>query len=516
MIITGEKAPSRLETDVCIVGSGPAGLSVALELERRGIHCVLLESGNREPDQAHNALNETAQTGITTDHNTVNRLRGLGGTSTHWGGLVRPLDALDFERRDWVPHSGWPISHATLAPYYATAHRLLGFEADQYDLAEVEGPRARSAHTLSDPDFENVAFQHDQQPIRLGQQYFSQLADSTRITTCLDATVTQVNTDETATRATSLSVSTLDGRPFEVSAKRVVLAAGAIQNARLLLNANTVAPAGLGNRHGNVGRYFMQHPVLYGTRLLVWDASLRNRLRRSGVGQTAIRTAIRPEAARRHQLLNFHLFPLRPQSPGRRETLLRKLPGGFRQLLRGSQVAQVGDVGEVPEYVEALQHLLSPGASVEPRYVPLEVRAEQVPNHASRITLGETRDALGVPQAVMDWQLTGLDQQSLHRGLRLFGGCVARQGLGRVQAGANQLRLPEAPGQFLHGGNHHYGTTRMGESESDSVVNSDCRVHRMTNLYVAGSGVFPTTGHANPTLTVVALSARLAAHLSSP
>lgn len=514
MIDTGENAPAQLRTRVCIVGSGPAGMTVALELERLGIDCVLLESGLREPDRAHTALNQTRQVGLTTDHNSVNRLRGLGGTSAHWGGLVRPLDALDFEARNWVPGSGWPLSRDELAPHYATAHRLLKLPATDYDLEAQENPGTPRAVPLADRDFENIAFVHDTEPVRMGQAYGEHLADSGRITTLLDATVTDLETDPGGQRVTRVQATSLSGRRFAVVADRFVLAAGAIQSARLLLNANRVHAQGLGNSRDQVGRYFLQHPVFYGTRLLLFDTAQRRRLRRGGRAMHAIRTAIRPDSARARKLLNFHVFPLREQPPGRREQWLRQVPGFVRAPLQHASFMQVGEVGVVPQYLDDLRAVLGPGPRAEAVYAPLEIRAEQAPNPDSRITLDETRDALGVRRAVMDWRLGELDQYSLQEGARLFGGCVARNGLGRLQAGPRQTQLPQVQDAFLHGGNHHYGTTRMGHSPANSVVDRNCRLHEVHNLYVAGSAVFPTTGHANPTLTIVALAARLAQHLA--
>ena len=176
----------------------------------------------------------------------------------------------------------------------------------------------------------------------------------------------------------------------------------------------------------------------------------------------------------------------------------------------------MGEVGEVPEFLADLQSILTPTTPAQTLYATLETRAEQAPNPDSRITLDTQRDELGLRRAVMDWRLTDLDRTSMQAGMWLLGGSMARNGIGRVQAGPEQLQTPEAGGEFLHGGHHQYGTTRMGDSPRNSVVDRQCRVHGLANLYIAGSAVFPTTGYANPTLTIVALSARLATHLAAP
>jgi choline dehydrogenase-like flavoprotein len=511
MIETGSNAPEEIQTGICIVGSGPAGMTVALELERLGVDCVLLESGGRTPDPKYAQLNQTRQAGITTDPSVANRLRGLGGTSAHWGGLCRRLDAMDFERRSWVPGSGWPIGLPDLLPFYDTAHRILELPPAQYNPELLPSIRA---DLLQDRDFLNTVFYYDNSPVRFGTRYGPHLESSTRIRTFLDSTVVDIEADETGQRVVALQVTTLAGKHFRVLAQRFVLAAGAIQTARLLLNSNSVQKTGLGNANDMVGRYFLQHPVLYGPRLMMFNAKAGKRLRREGEDKVAVLTAIQPSAARQHHLLNFHFFLLPQQSPGRREMLLRQLPAPVRRLVQDMPFARVGEVGEVPEFLADLQSILAPGTHPKTLYAALETRAEQAPNPDSRITLDTERDELGVRRAVMDWRLTELDRTSMQAGMRLLGGSMARNGIGRVQSGPEQLQTPEAGGEFLHGGHHQYGTTRMGKSPRTSVVDRHCRVHGVSNLYIAGSAVFPTTGYANPTLTIVALSARLAAHLA--
>ncbi len=511
MIETGNSAPEQIRTGICIVGSGPAGMTVAMELERLGVDCVLLESGGRMPDPKYAPLNETPQVGIKTDPTVANTLRGLGGTSAHWGGLCRRLDAMDLERRPWVPGSGWPIGLHDLLPYYDTAHRILELPPAEYALEHLPSIRA---DLFEDRDFFNTVFYYDDSPVRFGLRYGPQLESSTRIRTFLDSTVVDIVTDDTGRRVDALQVTTLEGKRFQVLAQRFVLAAGAIQTARLLLNADGVHKTGLGNANDMVGRNFLQHPVLYGPRLLMFNAKAGNRLRREGENKVSILTAIQPSAARQHHLLNFHFFLLPHQSPGRRETLLRALPTPIRRLLQDTPIARVGEVGEVPEYMRDLQSLLTPQLNLETLYATLEMRAEQAPNLDSRITLDTDRDQLGLRRAVMDWRLTDLDRRSMQAGLKLLGGSVARHGIGRVQSGPDQLMIPEAGSEFLHGGHHHYGTTRMGDSPRTSVVDRECRVHDLANLYIAGAAVFPTTGYANPTLNIVAIAARLAAHLA--
>jgi choline dehydrogenase-like flavoprotein len=146
-------------------------------------------------------------------------------------------------------------------------------------------------------------------------------------------------------------------------------------------------------------------------------------------------------------------------------------------------------------------------------------RAEQAPNPASRVMLSEERDAFGLPRIALDWQLLDVDKRSLKVTMEALDRELRRLSLGRVEPSA-WLDEPETPwvadplvSNHPVGGYHHMGTTRMATSPRRGVVDADCRVHGLGNLYVAGSSVFPTGGWANPTLTILALALRLGDHL---
>ena len=514
MIEIGTNAPDELQADVCVVGSGPAGMTAALELERRGVGCVLLESGKLEPSVDHTLMNEVEQVGIQTDVSTHNRMRALGGTSNLWLGVCRPLDPVDFERRSWIPQSGWPIESSDLEPYYARAHRILGLPAPDYDLQSLQSRGVDPGRSLDDRDFYNFVFYRTNPPFRFGEHYEEHLRSSRFIDVFVDSTVVDVETENHGQRVASVTVSTLGGRRFKVRAGRFVLAAGAVQNARLLLNSNREHQNGLGNHHDMVGRNFLQHPVLFRPRMILLDPARRADLVRDGKLNTVVTTGIKPAVAGDHGLLNFHFFfrdytPIHrtgPATPTVGELVLRFVDQEVVSRSRG--------MSDVPEFLQQLRPVLAPDAPGHAAWASLEMRPEQAPNFESRITLSEQRDAMGLRLARMDWRLTEIDQTTMRTGLKLLSNRVAWHGIGRVQSRPDQHTYPGRNAEVLHGGHHHYGTARMGDSERTSVVDSDCRVHGLANLYVAGSAVFPTTGQVNPTLSIVALSSRLAEHLA--
>jgi choline dehydrogenase-like flavoprotein len=141
----------------------------------------------------------------------------------------------------------------------------------------------------------------------------------------------------------------------------------------------------------------------------------------------------------------------------------------------------------------------------------LEISAEQIPQASSRVTLAGTADELGLPQLRVDWRYGKADIESVRRTLDVFCREFRDSGAGRLEFSHETLEADLT--RFGAYGGHHIGTARMGTDVRSSAVDSDCRVHSVRNLYVAGSAVFPTSSQANPTLTLIALSLRLAEHL---
>ena len=487
MFLDAQEVTADLRADVCIVGAGAAGIPLALQLGKKH-RVVLLESGGFEYEPETQDLYAGRQTGIRTDELVQARLRYLGGTTGHWGGWVRPMDKLDFEARDWVPHSGWPIARSDLNPYYDRAHHVCRVKDRKYDPEHWTPPKLRrQGVVLEDPTFHNVVFHTGTGPLRFGTYYREALEKSERIQAVLHANAVDLDTDPEARHVTGIQVSTLGKRRFRVAARHHVLALGTVENARLLLHSDRVQKEGLGNGRDLVGRFFLQHPAI---KKLIFQAPFPTHM---SVGRTGLRrdvkitTGLRPEAARRHLLLNHHFLVHRNEVDDE-----LPLAPEIRQLM----VA----MGEAKAAHPAGWGLMF-----------LEERPEQAPNPDSRVTLDDERDALGMRRVVLDWRLTELDLHTLHEVQRLF--LESFRGRGRLYGWNEGYDPTRVRRRFVHGGYHHYGTTRMHDDPARGVVDARCRVHGIDNLHVAGGSVFPTTGYANPTLTIVALALRLADEL---
>lgn len=498
MIQDARQAPdgSRFETDLAVVGAGAAGITIARALAGAPFRICLVESGGLEPDDRTQALAAAENVGLPYGPVEATRLRYFGGTTNHWGGWCRPLDALDFERRDWVPLSGWPIGRADLDAYYPEASRIC--EAGRFaydDVAYWEGRLGLQGSGLPDSGIVRRVIQFSP-PTRFGARYRGELERASNLLVLLNANVVEIRTTDDAAEVTGLSLATLDGKRHTLAAKLCVLAAGGIENARLLLLSNGIRPAGLGNAQDMVGRCFMEHPHVYSmASILTPDAS--------GISPLALEEQEADGIG-----LRGNFMPA--EDLQRRERLQNAT---FTIGIAARYPSRDAIPPTAPALAAPLLDLLHEGGAPSGDFgarIGVGGAGEQRPNRDSRVTLSDRGDALGLPLARLDWRLAPEDKASLVRNLRALGGAFAAAGLGRMH-----IELPpgEAWPAELTGGNHHMGTTRMSADPREGVVDADCRVHGMANLYVAGSSVFPTCGAANPTLTIVALALRLADHL---
>jgi choline dehydrogenase-like flavoprotein len=491
---------AALECDLCIVGAGAAGITLAREFVGTSTSVCLLESGGFDPEPDTQALCEGVARGTVLPEDSPylseSRLRCFGGTTHVWAGYCRPLDPIDFESRSWVPHSGWPFSRSHLEPYYRRASPIL--QIAPFDYAARE--RSDATHPPLLPDDADVVtrFFHYSPPTRFGELYRDELLDARNVTTILHANAVDISTNAEASRVAAIAVASLSGNRFRVHARHYVLAAGGIENARLLLLSNSVQRPGLGNGRDLVGRFFMEHPVLAVARAVVTTPKPSLDL-----------YDFHDDAALGHQVLGVLSVSEREQ---RRKRLLN-----LRARLRARPVGDVEPLFDAVGQTTSRLHDLHTHAhqesdargSATPGYFIAEVSGEQAPNPDSRVSLAESSDALGRRRANLNWQLSRTDNLSLRRSMATFGRELGRHFRGRVQIAIND----QNPWPDAWGPHHHMGTTRMHDDPAQGVVDANARVHGVENLHIAGSSVFPTCGFANPTYTIVALTLRLADHL---
>ncbi|HEX3210200.1 MAG TPA: FAD-dependent oxidoreductase [Geminicoccaceae bacterium] len=509
-----------LEGDLCVVGAGAAGIAIALQFVGTGHRVLLVESGGLEIDGATQALYEGVNLGREYYELEACRLRFFGGTTNHWEGRCRPLDPLDFEPRAWVPHSGWPISRASLDPYYARAHELCQLGPYSYDPGFWFLPG--EAALPFDPALVATGLWQFSPPTRFGKVYREPLARATDVRVLLNANLVDIETGEEGAAVRALRIATLEGKRFTVQARAYVLACGGLENARLLLAANRQVNVGLGNRHGNVGRYFMEHAHLPGARLLAAAPSqigfytYEERQPRHGGTLVMGHLRLAPDLQTSAGLLNCDCNFVHDNVGASGYAALRRM-------LTAVEHAKLPD-HLLADLALALEDFDDTFAGLLGRlglreYHPDQASfvmwstLEQAPNPDSRVTLAAETDALGLPRIRLDWRLSEADKRSLQEVHRTLAEEFGRSGLGRLQIDEWVDADLTTWSPRMIGGHHHMGTTRMSDDPRTGVVDRDCRVHDMANLFIAGSSVFPTGGSANPTLTIVALALRMADHL---
>jgi choline dehydrogenase-like flavoprotein len=533
-------AGATLEADLCIVGAGAAGITLALALLDSGLDIVLLESGDHAGDAATQQLYEgtvaDAHLHPPADHY---RVRRFGGSTTLWGGRCMPFDEIDFEPRDYIPHSGWPIRLDHLQPYYPRANQLCEAGEFAYRAESVPGMRPM-IEGFEGAQFSTDTLERFSRPTDFGKQYGPQL-EQAAIRVIRHANLYSLPHDSERECIGPIEVRTLSGNHFFVNARAVVLATGGLEVARLLLASPGRSGRGVGNQYDVVGRYYMSHIAgTIGTVDLSAARGVWHGYERSAEQiYCRRRFALRPQAQRQLGIGNFiaRLHHPRIPFPGHGNGILSALylarpiiPREYRKRLDGdvpfsaaTALAHLGNVlRDLPDTTRFLAHWLRyrtlasrkfPSIIVTPddRRFSLDFHAEQVPNPDSRVTLGTQTDALGMRRLHIDWHYSAQDIQTVTCALNALAQDLQTSGTGRFDFVPEEIET-EMTRYGAYGG-HHLGTARMGTDVHTSVVDADCRVHEASNLYVAGAAVFPTSSQANPTLTIVALALRLADHL---
>jgi len=515
---------SRLRADFCVIGGGPAGIVVASELANAGYEVVVVEAGTRFYDRhriqnlfrsvAGHARGAQADTrgsnrGLPYFPLRMSRVRGVGGSTqalkTH-GLRSRPLDAIDFEPR---LNAGWPLPYDEFTSFLDEAATYCGipeatilWNASSMPIV----PGCASELTV-------VGFRHGSRDA-FGRQG-AEAANSIRQRWIISAAATDFFVDTTG-HITHVQVNTRSGASFTVEARHVVLAAGGIDNARLLLaNQSLLEPMGPAADH--TGRYFMEHLHYVAGHLMPDGPDARWEIYRlfNDHGTDELETWLTVgDSTVRAKSLARSVFAAVPAYAGSLDAgvnalgrVLRAVPyGPFDRSLWRHEVGEIfRGATKIPG---AIVEQLNPSAARE--CFAVAAMSEQTPNRSSRITLSDRRDRTGLRLPVLEWRLNEIDIESARHSAEVLGHYFAAAGLGEfVPTWAEADRRPPV----FTGGWHHMGTTRMSTHPTDGVVDPDGRVHGVPNLYIAGSSVFPTGGFANPTLSLVALSIRLARHL---
>ncbi len=526
---------ATVTADICLIGAGAAGITIARELAKGPLQVCLVEGGGMEYQYLESqALYQGESVGIPVSLE-GGRLRYFGGTTNHWGGRCAPLDDIDFRRRDWIPHSGWPIDRGELDPYYARACETAGFpsawrsDAQTLEYLNVTLPGINE-EWLKPFLWHYTPAMKSAEVWKWGIAYDTLLQKSQNVRVLLHANLTSFSPDEDRTHVRSVAVKSLDGASATITAKTFVLCCGGIENARLLLLGAAQNSGGFGARHDLVGRYFMQHPR-GPSGLIVSDERMSRVQNQFNIlyGPDGLKVEIgltlAPQVQQGLRLLNCSAVLQYQGDPQSGVTAAQDI---WRSLLAGHWAPDMGEkvgriAGDLGDFVRSAERRLSSGrslalegsAGIPSRSAIILLDLEQAPDPDSRVSLAENRDVLGLRRVKVDWRVGELERLTAAKFTGYIAAEFARLGMGRcrMEPWVQDQRVPLTDG--LGETYHHIGTTRMADDPQEGVVDGNCAVHGMDNLYVAGSSVFPTSGQANPTLTIVALALRLADHLTS-
>ncbi|HEY6503102.1 MAG TPA: GMC family oxidoreductase [Chitinophagaceae bacterium] len=500
---------SVIEGDICIIGAGAAGISIALEWINTPYKVILLEGGGFEYDDKVQDLYKGKTTGQKYYPLKSARLHYFGGTTGHWGGCCSVFEPLAFKKRDWINETGWPFDDKELEPYYKRANHVFGIGEYSFDLDYWQKLNpALISLPLDNSVFRSKIWRHrEPSTLRFGKKYKNAIVKSGNIHLYTYANVTGILANENVSTITEVTVKNYAGKTHKVSAKYFVLACCAIQNSRLLLASNKQAPGGLGNDHDLVGRYFMENAEIRSAELWLKQRSELKLYMRNKQPNIRAELAITPQKQAELKILNGSLsfVPLE---------IARKTPPFIESWTSEDPSEAIKKIAEIDEKASSksrMSKLFGPNGYES---FKVTLRQEQAPNPLSRVTLDTEKDKLGVPRASLHWAFTSLEKKSILSIYKLLGQYAGLAGIGRVKLDEelldeNDNSMPAS----TSGGWHHMGTTRMNTDPRKGVVDADCKVHGIGNLYVAGSSCFPNGGAVNPTFSLVSLSIRLSDHL---
>lgn len=542
MILANERALPFDPVSVIVVGAGPAGLVQALELRRHGLDVVVLAGGLERTDPRYQALADIeivdprrhAPMGLAV-------ARALGGTSLLWGGRCVPFDDIDFRARPHVPNSGWPLQHSEIRPWYSVAARYLDAGLPLFTAPAKELPSTDECH------FDRLERWSDARDLR--RLHHSTLCQDERLRIHLGVVAVGLEIDPVTGRLEGVVAALPSGARRVLRARVVVLACGGLETTRLLLVAQTQRPGLFGGPFGALGRYYMGHAAGQIADIVLapsLPSGAFNFFVDEGGRYVRRRITVSEGAQERHGLLNLCAFPVNPplENPAHRSAILslaylslatpglgrmlapdvirhkhlaagvQQIPWHLGNILRGVPTA----TREAARFLQARYMLRPrlPGFEISNRagHYALFYHAEQAPNPTSTVRIGHSRDRLGMLGLRVDLRFGEIDARSVLGSHAVIDRSLRRLGLGQLEYKMPEGERSSAVLDQASDGYHQIGTTRMSADSVDGVVDRDCRVHGTPNLFIASSSVFPTSGHANPTLLVAALSARLAEHVA--
>jgi len=510
----------KFQSDVCIVGSGAAGITIAKEFRNTNVSVVVLEAGGYTWEQGTQDIYTSEVVGLRHKGIHSGRARILGGTTTLWAGQTLPLDRIDFRQRSWVADSGWPLARDDLEPYYRRAERTLHLSPIDYDVGRWPFPNPPL------PSYDSTKLRclisQFSPKADFAAAYCKELAATKNITIVLHANVVKLRANVEASALLGVEFRSLLGKTGRATARAYVVCCGGIETARLLLASDDVEKYGLGNKYDIVGRYFQDHLQALLARVRLYNAesglALFQPFYWRGIAyspKSALSEKIQQERKTLNATVGVTGGEFVDESSG-----VEAAKRVIRGVLRRKFIIPAGS--DLRRMLGAPNEVLSAAFRRFIKHKPafrmtgdtyVAVQCECEPNPSSQVALSAELDQLGMPRARLDWRLTPMVRHTATIAVETFAQEMKRLEIGEVELDSFELPRRHDWDQLFWDTNHHIGTCRMSEDPHKGVVNRDCRLHTVKNLFINSSAVFPTSGHSNPTFTIIALGIRLADHL---
>jgi hypothetical protein len=503
------KHNENLAADICVVGAGAAGMAIAEFFLSENKKVLVVESGNFKFNQDIQNYYKVENVGLKFNGAMGGRFRTMGGSTTRWGGQALPLTQLDFKQKDWIKNTGWPIRKEDLDTYYKKALKFLNVDDLDFDDQIFQKLKIKPLDFNStfhyhvskwspNPDLRNV--------------YKKQFEESQNLEILLNANLLNIKLNDEKNYIDLIVVCDMN-KQINITAKFYILCCGGIENARIMLH-NSIAPG------CPVGKYLQDHPSIEIGKLITGSKQRVQKyfnIHYWKKWEYSIRLSFTDEFQEREKCSNasasIMFTPLPTSFIGQLNLLKRsiseKKPIQIIKSIFGVAVKSY-EIVIIAYYYIFDRFQYKPDAAF-----PIKISFEQEPSENSWVKLSDKdRDALGIPLSKINWDITEATWTTTFKIAEELTKELKRHNLGEVELYPEITRGNPDWKKLFGDVNHHIGTTKMGDDPLKSVVDSDCKVWGLDNMYIASSSVFPTGGHSNPTLTLIALSYRLAEHLN--
>ncbi len=515
---------STFKADICILGGGIAGIVLANELLNTNKSIILLESGTELYDKKTQALYEAESIPPLFPNPLSSRLRLLGGSSNHWENSTERFSPIDLKKRDWVDDSGWPFSYEELEPYYVQAEEYTKVGKDGYHFGFWQ-EKFNSTDMFPKPSLFNSAVSKSPlYPTQFYREYGDKLKHAKNIRIIKNANVINIKYNSETQTVKSTIFRSLKNRQHQVDASTFIMCLGGIENTRMLLTFNENYDDKLGNQHGNVGRYFMEHPTVRAAHFLPLNENKLDKIY-EGILDGALyvigRASLNESAQKTHHTNNLRMYFTKHSKIKLSEGISSAHiisnsieSGGAPDEFGGHLMNMIKDIDHIAEaFLRKELDTSFFDSTYEFGGYQITSMIEQTPDKNNRIRLGEQKDALGLKKVKIDFRVTESDKKKTWKTLELLSQDPNIQSIGRIRLLKDrESRIWTSQLGF---GQHHMGTTKMSHHIENGVVDPSLKVFGTNNFYISGSSVFPTGGHVPPTLTIIAVTIRLANELKS-